>query len=338
MSDYEIFAAGNLVLQSGITYRDARLAYKTYGTLNAKKSNAILYPTSFGAQHYDTEWLIGEGNPLDPSKYFIIIPNMFGNGLSSSPSNTPPPFDRGRYPHFTLTDNVLLQRRFLLEKFNIERLALVYGFSMGGQQALHWGALFPEAVERICAVCATAKTAPHTWVFLDGMKTVLTMDPAWKDGWFETHPERGLRALGRVWAGWGFSQAFYREKLYRKLDSSSLEDFLVSHWEARFRRRNANDLIAMIWTCQNADISANSLYNNDLERALTAIQARALLMPCETDLYFPVEDVKREAARMPRAELRPIPSLWGHRAGNPQMNAEDANFIFKQVHELLAAR
>ena len=98
MPDYRIFAAGDVVLQSGLTYRAARLAYKTYGTLDCSQSNAILYPTSYGAQHYDLEWAIGEGKALDPTKYFIIIPNMFGNGLSSSPSNTPAPFDRARYP------------------------------------------------------------------------------------------------------------------------------------------------------------------------------------------------------------------------------------------------
>ena len=98
----------------------------------------ILHPTSYGAQHYDLEWAIGEGKALDPSKYFIIIPNMFGNGLSSSPSNTPAPFDRSRYPHFTMTDNVRVQQRLLQEVFGIDRLKLVYGFSMGAQQAFHW--------------------------------------------------------------------------------------------------------------------------------------------------------------------------------------------------------
>src|SRR3954470_17283116 len=111
MSDYSIFEAGDVVLQSGLTYRNARLAYKTYGRLNADKSNAIVYPTSYGAQHYDIEWMIGEGRPLDPPKYCIVIPNLFGNALSSWPSNGPPPSDGSRYPHFTVYDNVMCQHR-----------------------------------------------------------------------------------------------------------------------------------------------------------------------------------------------------------------------------------
>src|ERR1700722_17332385 len=126
MTDYQIFEAGDVALQSGLTYRGARLAYKTFGTLDAAKSNVIVHPTSYGAQHPDLEWQIGPGRALDPSKYFIVIPNMFGNGLSSSPSNTPAPFDRGRYPHFTMTDNILTQQRLLQEVFGIERIKLVF--------------------------------------------------------------------------------------------------------------------------------------------------------------------------------------------------------------------
>ena len=160
-------------------------------------------------------------------------------------------------------------------------------------------------------------------MFLEGVKAALTADPAWQDGWFATPPTRGFQAMGRVYAGWGLSQAFYREEVWRRLGFSSLEDFLVGGWEANFRRRDANDLLAMLWTWQHADISANEIYKGDLEKALGAIPADALVMPCETDLYFTVEDNRREVAQMPRAELRPIPSIWGHRAGNPRQNPED---------------
>ena len=336
MTDYQIFEAGDVVLQSGLTYRNARLAYKTHGTLDAAKSNTIVYPTSYGAQHYDLEWLIAPGKALDPTKYFIVVINKFGNGLSSSPSNTPPPFDRGRYPHFTMTDNVRVQQRLLAEVFGIERIKLVYGFSMGAQQAFHWGALFPDRVERIAPICGSAKTSPHNFVFLEGVKAALTADQAWQDGWFATQPTRGFQAMGRVYAGWGLSQAFYREEVWRRIGFSSLEDFLIGSWEANFRRRDANDLLAMLWTWQHADISANELYGGDLAKALGAITADAMVMPCETDLYFTVEDNRREVARMPRAELRPIPSIWGHRAGNPALNPEDAQFIDTAVKELLA--
>ena len=336
MSDYEIFELGNVVLQSGMTFRGAILAYKTYGRLNADKSNVIVYPTSYGAQHVDTEWLIREGWALDPSKYFIVIPNMFGNGLSTSPSNAPVPYDRGRYPHFTMTDNIRQQHRLLSEVLGVSRIKLVVGFSMGCQQAFHWGALYPEMVERIAPICGSAKTSPHNFVFLEGVKAALTADPNWQDGWFATQPVRGLRAFSRIYAGWALSQAFYRERTHEKLGYSSLEDFLVHGWEGNFMRRDANNLLAMLWTWQHADISANDTYKGDLKRALGATRAKALVMPSETDLYFTVEDNRREVAQMPNAELRPIPSIWGHRAGNPTQNPEDQAFLDTALKELLA--
>ena len=77
-----------------------------------------------------------------------------------------------------MTDNVRVQRRLLHEVLGIERVKLVYGFSMGAQQALHWGALFPDRVERIAAICGSAKTSPHNFVFLEGVRAALTADPA----------------------------------------------------------------------------------------------------------------------------------------------------------------
>lgn len=214
------FDAGDLRLSSGATYRNARLSYKTYGTLSPTKDNVILYPTSYSARHTDIEWLIEPGGILDPERWFIVIPDLFGNGLSSSPSTTLPPYDGSRYPHFSIVDNVHAQRRLLREVFGIERLKMVYGWSMGGMQAYQWAASFPDEVERIAVVCGAARCAPHNFVFLEGVKAALTADPAWQDGRFAHKPERGLRAMGRVYAGWAMSQVFYRDRLWTQLGYS----------------------------------------------------------------------------------------------------------------------
>jgi homoserine O-acetyltransferase len=338
MTDYEIFEAGNVVLQGGATLREAKLAYKTFGTLNAAKSNAIVYPTWYSGQHTDNEWLIGSGMALDPKSWFIIVPNMLGNGLSSSPSNTPPPYNKSRFPNVTPYDNVRLQHRLVTEKFKIERLKLVTGWSMGALQTYHWGCLYPDMVERILPFCGSAKCSRHNFVFLEGVKAALTADAAWNNGWYDSPPQRGLRAMARVYAGWGFSQAFYREQLdIKRLGYSSLEDFLVVFWEGFFLNRDANNLLAMLWTWQNGDISANEIFKGDFDKALGAIKAKAIVMPGRTDLYFPPEDNEYEASKMPNAEFRPIPSIWGHFAGGPGTNPDDVKFIDKALKELLAA-
>ena len=309
-------------LQRGGTLAPARIVWKTFGTLSPRRDNVILYPTSYGAHHTDIEWLVDVRHCLDPSRYFVIIPNMLTNGLSSSPSNTPD------FPEVTTYDNVMLQRQMLLELWGIDRLKLVYGWSMGAQQAYHWGALFGEAVERIVVNCGSAKTAPHNFVFLEGIRTTLQAART---------PQDGLRAMGRIYAGWALSQTFYRREMWRGLGFKDLEDFLVRSWEANFLRRDMRDLLAQLWTWQNGDISANDLYRGDLQMALAGIKAKVLLMPSATDLYFQTEDNRLELPQLRYGRLAEIPSVWGHRAGNPRDNPEDQAFIDKQVEELLAS-
>ena len=337
-SDYDIFQLGSVQLQSGATLRDCKLAYKTCGTLNARKDNVIVYPTWYSGQHPDNAWLVGEGMALDPRNYFIIIPNMLGNGLSSSPSNMPEPYNASRFPNVTPYDNVRVQHRLITEKFGIERVRLVTGWSMGALQTFHWGCLYPDMVERILPFCGSAKCSRHNFVFLEGVKAALTADAVWNHGWYKEKPEKGLRAMARVYAGWGFSQAFYREQLdIKTLGYSSLEDFLVAFWEGFFLPKDANNLLTMLWTWQNGDISANAQFNGNFDKALGAIKAKALVMPGQTDLYFPPEDSQYEVSKMPNAEFRPIPSIWGHFAGGPGLNPVDVKFLDNSLKELLAS-
>ena len=337
MPDYEIFEAGDLGLQSGETLIGAKLAYKTYGELNANKDNVVVFPTFFGGQHTHNEGMIGQGKALDPSKYFIIVPNMFGNSVSSSPSNSDSPQNRAGFPMVSLYDNVFTQHRLVTEVFGIEKIALVFGWSMGAQQTFQWGSLYPEMVDRILPVCGSAKTSRHNFVFLEGVKSAITADAAWAGGNYDEPPLIGLRAMGRVYAGWAVSQAFYREEVYLTLGYESLEDYLVRFWEARRTSADANDLLAMVWTWQNADISNNQKYDGDFGEALAGIKAKAIVMPGRTDLYFPPEDNELEVVQMPNAELRPIESIWGHLAGGPGFNPSDSKFVDDAIRELLAS-
>jgi homoserine O-acetyltransferase/O-succinyltransferase len=324
-------------LQCGAVLPEAQLVYQTYGELKEDRSNVILYPTSYGAQHTDIEWLIRPDGILDPTRWFIVIPNMFGNGLSSSPSNC----DRCGLAEqrfwFTHWDNVRAQERLLREKFGVERLALIYGWSMGAQQAYHWGALYPERVERIVALCGTARTTDHNRIFLESLRSALTADPAWNGSRFEGVPSRGFHTFARIYASWAASQAFYREGLYYSLGYDSLEDYLVRGWEAGYRKRDPHNLIAMIDTWLRCDLSDNAVYQKDCDRALNSIQAKTLVMPSTTDLYFTPEDCTAEATLIPKAEFLPIPSIWGHRAGNPYQNSVDEAFIQWAVKNLLDA-
>lgn len=328
------FTIKNFSLQCGVVLSKVKIIYKTYGKLNSDKSNVILYPTSYGAQHSDIEWLIKPDSILDPSQYFIIIPNMFGNGLSTSPSNHPDCKLAESGCYFTHLDNIRAQKK-LLDYLQIDQLALVYGWSMGAQQAYHWGTLEPDRVNCIAAICGTAKTTAHNKIFLQSLRTALTTDPAWNGICFESIPDRGFKTFARIYASWAASQAYYREELYYQFGYESLEDYLLRGWEANYRQRDPHNLLAMIDTWLHCDLSNNQTYQGNYQQALKSITAKTLVMPSTTDLYFTPEDCKAEADLIPNAKYLPIPSIWGHRAGNPYQNPQDEIFIKNAVDNLL---
>lgn len=326
------FDLGDFPLLSGKTLPGAVLSWKTHGTLSPARDNVVLYPTSYGAQHPDVEWAVGPDKILDPTRWFVVQPDMFGNGLSSSPSNNP------GFPEFvTAWDNVQAQRRLLQKRFGIDRLHAIYGWSMGAQQAYHWAAIFPDLVERIVVNCGSARTAVHNQVFLLSLMAVLEAAPEYLgNGRFSAPPAKAFRAFGRIYASWALSQDFYRANLHLSaLKAPDLETFLVTDWEQRFARKPAEDHLAQLKCWKAGDIANNPLHGGDLTKALNAIKARVLLMPGATDLYFRVADNEAELPHLAKAELVPIPSIWGHRAGNPMPNPEDIAFIRAQVRRWL---
>lgn len=329
------FLAGDVVLQGGITLPDVELVYATYGALSSARDNAIVYPTRFGGSHTDNEFLIGPGHALDPSRHFIIVPNMLGNGVSTSPSNAASALAGSRFPLVTIADNVRLQHRMLSELFDVQRVQLAVGWSMGGQQAYHWAAFYPQLVERLAVICGAARTTPHTHVFLEGMRAALCADPVWSQDGAGPPPLRGLRALGRAWAGWALSQAWYRRRGWEQLGYATLEDYLVRYWEATYLGRDAGNLVAMIRTWQACDLADNEVFAGDFEAAMRSVVARAVVMPGRTDLYFPPEDSEAEVALLPNGRLEVIPSDWGHYAGGGR-DPEDTAFVDRQLAALLA--
>lgn len=337
MADHQIFDLGTVILQSGAALRDAKLAYRTFGALAPKKDNLVLFPAGCPGWPSDDGSLIGEGMTLDPARYFIVVPSPFGGGLSSSPSNTSPPYDRARFPEVTIHDNVRCQIRLVTERFDVKTIKLVTGRSMGALQAFQWGSLYPEMVERILPFCGAARCSRYSFVLLEGAKAALTADATFDEGWYERPPTRGLRAMARVCAGWGASWIFYRERLdMRELDHPSLSDFLIAYWEGHVLSQDANDLFAQLRTWQTADISANDTFEARFEEALGAIKAKAIVMPARGDLLFPPEDSEYEVRHMPNAKLRPIESEWGHLAGRPGTDPKGIRFVDDALRELLA--
>ena len=206
---------------------------------------------------------------------------------------------------------------------------------MAGCQSFQWGAQYPEIVDAIVPFCASARTSPHNNVFLEGVKAALLADQDYLDGRYNSPPERGLKAFARVYAGWAYSQTFYREKLQKQLGFDTYEE-LLRDWEDDHLKWDANDLLAMLWTWQNGDISNNPSYLGDFESALKAIKAKTVVIPCSDDLYFPPEDNAIEVRHIPAAELKVFNSPWGHCVASPGNEPEFQRFLDRAIYEVLA--
>lgn len=333
-ADYDVYPLGDLRLQNGETLPDARLAFRTWGKLNAARDNCIVFPTYYTGDHHSNARMIGPGKALDPDHWFIVVPNMFGNGVSSSPSNTPGPKGAAGFPSVTILDNVVCQYRLLFEHLGVRRIALATGWSMGAIQAFQWAVLFPDLVDRLLPFCGAAKCWPQNYVFLEGVKAALTADVAFRGGSYTSPPQAGLRAFGRAYAGWAYSAAFYRARLYQVLGHSSVESLLTA-WEEDHLACDANDLLAMLRTWQLADVSANDMHRGNFARALSSIRARTVVMPCDQDMYFTLPESLYESSMIPRSELRPFRSPYGHCAGAPGRFPDEMQFLDATLRELL---
>lgn len=326
-----VLELGDLAVDKGEVLRDARLGWQAHGTLNAAGDNAVVFPCSYTATHDDEAWAVGPDSLFDPGRWYVVIPDQFSNGVSSSAADDPD------YPALvTAADNVHAQRR-LLDQLGVRRVAAAYGFSMGAIQSYHWAALYPDLVERAIIVCGSARTAVHNKVFLSGLLRVLEAAPEHLGGGrFSGEPVATLRAFGHVYAGWGLSQDFYRQELFRSvLGAPDLESFLRTDWEEGFASCRAANLYAQALTWMNADISDNDLYKGDLVRALSAVTARTLLMPSETDLYFRVADNEAELPHLGNGRLTALPGVWGHRAGSPHGLPDETAFLKGAVRSWL---
>ena len=242
-TDHETYSLGDWKLKLGGTIPKAEIAYKTFGD---SSSPAIIYPTWYSGLISDNEWLVGEDKTLNPKKYFIIITALFGNSQSSSPSNRT---DLKPFPDVTFYDNVRAQHALVTKKLGIKHARCVLGWSMGAGQTFQWATQYPDFMDLVVPFCGSAKTSLHNQVMLEGVKVAMLSGKQHTSagvckgeatqgeyrGWSDEERTIGMKALGRVYAGWGFSQPFYREKLYEKaptLGFKDLEDFMVNFWEA----------------------------------------------------------------------------------------------------------
>lgn len=312
--DFKTYDLGNFKLECGETLRGAKLAYRAFGNLNDEKSNAILVTTWFsGTAKVMQDVYVGPPHALNPEKYFIVIVDQLGGGVSSSAHNMMLPQARGKFPKLSIGDDVTAQHKLITEHFGIEKLALAVGGSMGGQQVYEWAVRFPEMLARAATIASTARISLHQTVFVDALIEAITSDPEWRGGWYNSGLDvrDGMNRMAKIVATAGWSTEFYQEKRWNTvLGMSSLDDFINGVMKAYFEPMDPNVLLDQMHKWQRADVAHHT--GGDLGAALARIKAKTFVMPISHDLFFPPHECEADCKLIAKAELRVIQSLEGH--------------------------
>ncbi|EED18360.1 translation initiation inhibitor, putative [Talaromyces stipitatus ATCC 10500] len=310
----EYFTLNDFEFQDGTILPQVQQAYREF---NPTKTKIALIPTCFRGR-INATLNFANGALRD---YRVIVVALFGNGESSSPSNT------HNFPQtLDYRDCVRAQYRLITEHLRLGKIDVMAGFSMGGQCTYHWAATYPSMILNAVIICSSAKTSLHNYQFLEGPKAALESSIDYIDGKFrinrESFPLRGLHAFGRAYSAWLTSAQWFEQRVFEKQGYKSLDD-----WAAVVAAKNYNDwypddLLVMLGMWQRSDISvsmSSSRPNGDVlsvSEALGQLSARCLLMPCQTDQYFTWQVSEKEAKYIKHAELAIIPSIWGHLAGS----------------------
>jgi len=287
-----------------------RTAYKTYGQ---KGSPAVLVTTAFDRKIDEVfNFAIGAGKALDPSRYFIIIVAQFGGGESTSPSNTPAPFDGPRLPQLTYEDNVHTQYK-LLNHLQVQKLFAVVGYSMGGQQAYYWSLLYPQFVERIVVLCSAARTSAQSWALVQSLKSQLKNSIDFQDGNYRGEARLAMEAFHRVMFPWSVSAEWFRLEKWRAQKFASVAAAIDK--QVADEKLDANDALFLCENWQNANISHVS-ETKDFDKALKSIEAKVLIIVSRTDQLFRPEESTAEMSLLRYGKLRILDTVNGHLAGD----------------------
>lgn len=264
---------GDFKLESGETIRECRLGYRTFGQLNADKSNAVLFPTWFAGTSADLVGSVGPGKVVDSSKYYVILVDALGDGISTSPSNsqTQP---RMKFPKFGIRDMVNSQHQMLTQALHINHLKAVMGISMGGMQTFEWMVSYPDFIDKAIPIVGSPRLAPFDLLLWQTENAAITIDPAWKNGDYSEQPAltllAGLEGLA-IETPDKFNQETTRDKLPEWFAQAKKD---VAEFDANNHIRQSEAMIAH-------DVSAP--FGGSMERAAAAVKAKVLVVASRSD-------------------------------------------------------
>jgi homoserine O-acetyltransferase/O-succinyltransferase len=330
---HQLFEEGTLKLESGEAIREFSISYVTHGTLNEKKSNAILMVTAISGNHHRIDFMIGSGKALDPERYFIICTDAIGNGLTTSPSNSKAQ-PRMQFPKFTIRDMVESQYRLLKGKFGIDHVVAVIGPSMGGMQTLQWGVSHPDFMDALVAMVPLAKTPAWSVAVMEASRKAIMEDPVWKDGNYDAPPEKGVR----LWRDILNLLAARTPDMYEAQFKNGMEvlPWMLEQENAVMKAFDANDWIYQTWAYERHDVGTTPGFAGDTAKAMASIKAKTLILTGTKDLLNPEFEPKEMGKNIPDVKMMTISpgTVTGH-ASAGGFNAADVEFLNREVGTFL---
>lgn len=298
---------GDFRLEGGGTLRDCQIGYRTFGTLDASRSNAILVPTWFSGTSADLQGLVGAGKLFDSSRYFVIAVDSLGNGVSTSPSNSRRQ-PRMQFPIVSIRDMVESEYQLATRILALTHLKAVIGISMGGMQAFQWATAYPDFMDAVVPIVGSPRLAPFDLVLWHAEADAIRSDPVWKGGNYTEQPAKRLR--------FEFSQLLFstpdrvNETLERRDVLAGIDrGATLPVFDANNHLRQSEAMLAH-------DIYAP--FGGMVERAVAAVKARMLVVTSTSD-HVVTPAPAREFARAAGAGLLELGGNCGHLAFTCEM-------------------
>ncbi|MGA3026502.1 MAG: alpha/beta fold hydrolase [Bryobacteraceae bacterium] len=265
---------GDLKLESGEVLRNCRIGYRTFGSLNAAKSNAVLFPTWFSGRSDDLAQFMAADGLVNPARYFAIAVDALGDGVSSSPSNSAEQ-PRMRFPKFTIRDMVTAEYRLVKEVLGIPRLHAVMGISMGGMQTFQWVLSYPDFVERAVPIVGSPRLTSTDLLLWTAEADAITESAGWNGGNYQNMPS--LRSVGEMHA-FALTTPAYRA---RSTPADDFPAFLKGIDDAPLGRTDAGDWLRQLQAMMSLDVSKP--FGESLARAARTVKAKVLIVVAKQD-------------------------------------------------------
>lgn len=310
---------GDVKLESGETLRDCRIGYRTFGTLNSEKSNAVLIPTWAGGTTEQLMSSVGAEGLADPAKYYVILVDALSNGISSSPSNSKLQ-PHMQFPKVTIRDMVNTQHQLLTQILHIPHLHAVMGISMGGMQTFQWMVAYPDFMDAAVPIVGSPRLAPYDLLLWQLEIDAIESDAGWNHGNYNENPSRAVQfEIGGL--------VLSTPEQYN--NEHKREDVLPSIRKATSEPgQDANNHIRQAQAMMALDVSAP--FGGAMERAAAAVKAKVLVVVSPED-HTVTPQPAIDFAKLLHAELMQVDSPCGHLT-----SACESQKIDQRVRDFLA--